>query len=100
MVPESARRREALGAARYVALAADRGAHLRSSPGEKRRVRQRSEEHTSELQSLMRNSYAVFCLQKKNSNNQRTQDEPHNIHNNHDLNKATKSTPGDNLLLL
>src|SRR3546814_1280480 len=26
---------------------------------------ERSEEHTSELQSLMRNSYAVFCLQKK-----------------------------------
>src|SRR3546814_2672515 len=26
----------------------------------------RSEEHTSELQSLMRHSYAVFCLQKKN----------------------------------
>src|SRR3546814_4860304 len=26
----------------------------------------RSEEHTSELQSLMRSSYAVFCLQKKN----------------------------------
>src|SRR3546814_4571400 len=26
----------------------------------------RSEEHTSELQSLMRNSYAVFCLKKKN----------------------------------
>src|SRR3546814_7437159 len=25
----------------------------------------RSEEHTSELQSLMRNSYAVFCLKKK-----------------------------------
>src|SRR3546814_2996019 len=30
-----------------------------------RRV-QRSEEHTSELQSLMRISYAVFCLKKKN----------------------------------
>src|SRR3546814_5006356 len=30
---------------------------------------QRSEEHTSELQSLMRISYAVFCLKKKNSNN-------------------------------
>src|SRR3546814_6616858 len=31
----------------------------------------RSEEHTSELQSLMRNSYAVFCLKtKKNNNNQ------------------------------
>src|SRR3546814_4178377 len=28
--------------------------------------RQRSEEHTSELQSLMRISYAVFCLKKKN----------------------------------
>src|SRR3546814_5831731 len=27
--------------------------------------RPRSEEHTSELQSLMRNSYAVFCLKKK-----------------------------------
>src|SRR3546814_5644398 len=27
--------------------------------------RARSEEHTSELQSLMRNSYAVFCLTKK-----------------------------------
>src|SRR3546814_2736252 len=30
---------------------------------------QRSEEHTSELQSLMRISYAVFCLKKKNNNN-------------------------------
>src|SRR3546814_8762297 len=29
----------------------------------------RSEEHTSELQSLMRISYAVFCLQKKNHSN-------------------------------
>src|SRR3546814_5246247 len=28
-------------------------------------LRVRSEEHTSELQSLMRNSYAVFCLKKK-----------------------------------
>src|SRR3546814_5891267 len=28
----------------------------------------RSEEHTSELQSLMRHSYAVFCLKKKNMN--------------------------------
>src|SRR3546814_9294705 len=27
----------------------------------------RSEEHTSELQSLMRNSYAVFCLKKNNT---------------------------------
>src|SRR3546814_2908494 len=29
----------------------------------------RSEEHTSELQSLMRISYAVFCLKKKRENN-------------------------------
>src|SRR3546814_9126313 len=31
--------------------------------------RPRSEEHTSELQSLMRISYAVFCLKKKKKNN-------------------------------
>src|SRR3546814_8852491 len=31
--------------------------------------RPRSEEHTSELQSLMRISYAVFCLKKKNTTN-------------------------------
>src|SRR3546814_8386813 len=44
-----------------------------------RRWRSRSEEHTSELQSLMRISYAVFCLKKKKKANQtddktRTQD--------------------------
>src|SRR3546814_1296357 len=32
----------------------------------------RSEEHTSELQSLMRISYAVFCLKKKNLNRDQT----------------------------
>src|SRR3546814_1002260 len=32
----------------------------------------RSEEHTSELQSLMRISYAVFCLKKKNTHNTNT----------------------------
>src|SRR3546814_10138704 len=32
------------------------------------RASRRSEEHTSELQSLMRNSYAVFCLKKKTIN--------------------------------
>src|SRR3546814_6195653 len=32
------------------------------------KVESRSEEHTSELQSLMRISYAVFCLKKKNNN--------------------------------
>src|SRR3546814_2525001 len=33
----------------------------------------RSEEHTSELQSLMRISYAVFCLKKKQNKNHTTQ---------------------------
>src|SRR3546814_5535286 len=32
------------------------------------RIARRSEEHTSELQSLMRISYAVFCLKKKQKN--------------------------------
>src|SRR3546814_1654739 len=36
------------------------------------RIRSRSEEHTSELQSLMRISYAVFCLTKKKHNNTHT----------------------------
>src|SRR3546814_1490196 len=35
-------------------------------------MRSRSEEHTSELQSLMRISYAVFCLKKKKKKNQYT----------------------------
>src|SRR3546814_7789760 len=35
----------------------------------------RSKEHTSELQSLMRISYAVFCLKKKNQKKQTTRNE-------------------------
>src|SRR3546814_10881791 len=47
------------------------GSARRKSPATRRvafscsRRRRRSEEHTSELQSLMRISYAVFCLKKK-----------------------------------
>src|SRR3546814_7041404 len=52
-----------------------RGAH----PGHE--VEDRSEEHTSELQSLMRISYAVFCLKKKK--------QTHNYH--------TTKTPYENL---
>src|SRR3546814_1142647 len=37
-----------------------------------RRMGCRSEEHTSELQSLMRISYAVFCLKKKKTKDQKT----------------------------
>src|SRR3546814_3295034 len=44
----------------------DRNARSHSTPPGQTR---RSEEHTSELQSLMRISYAVFCLQKKTNSN-------------------------------
>src|SRR3546814_4196391 len=40
----------------------------------------RSKEHTSELQSLMRISYAVFCLKKKKTKKQQI----HNTHQQHD----------------
>src|SRR3546814_3336783 len=43
-------------------------------------LQERSEEHTSELQSLMRISYAVFCLKKKKQNNKSKHDT--DIHNN------------------
>src|SRR3546814_2325652 len=46
------------------------------------RVRLRSEEHTSELQSLMRISYAVFCLKKKTTNNH----QQHYLHIHHTTN--------------
>src|SRR3546814_18251608 len=42
------------------------GAEVAGAVGDGAVDRHRSEEHTSELQSLMRISYAVFCLKKKN----------------------------------
>src|SRR3546814_6742795 len=42
--------------------------HTRPALLSRRRIMARSEEHTSELQSLMRISYAVFCLKKKKKN--------------------------------
>src|SRR3546814_2722652 len=56
--------RQAAGAGGGVA---DRGSFLFEQPDRVAWMRQdhRSEEHTSELQSLMRISYAVFCLKKK-----------------------------------
>src|SRR3546814_6532064 len=41
----------------------------------------RSEEHTSELQSLMRISYAVFCLKKKNKKKQQQKQNYHTTKN-------------------
>src|SRR3546814_4256442 len=46
---------------------ADNGQCHRPVPCEMSEMDDRSEEHTSELQSLMRISYAVFCLKKKTS---------------------------------
>src|SRR3546814_7244703 len=46
-------------------VAATDSAALPGDPARGRKVFFRSEEHTSELQSLMRISYAVFCLKKK-----------------------------------
>src|SRR3546814_3219950 len=43
--------------------------------GRRDHILQRSEEHTSELQSLMRISYAVFCLKKKTLHNKNTADQ-------------------------
>src|SRR3546814_5933301 len=58
------RRELALGLAREISerhgVAVDVSIHAPGREGD-----QRSEEHTSELQSLMRISYAVFCLKKK-----------------------------------
>src|SRR3546814_3522220 len=52
----------------------DKATFLRQQPVQERihshnRLHSRSEEHTSELQSLMRISYAVFCLKKKKQTN-------------------------------
>src|SRR3546814_951251 len=47
----------------------------------KRRLSWRSEEHTSELQSLMRISYAVFCLKKKNISLTSTEPQLQDLHN-------------------
>src|SRR3546814_5153564 len=51
----------------YLVVAADKGTASFSdiANGVADEYGFRSEEHTSELQSLMRNSYAVFCLKKK-----------------------------------
>src|SRR3546814_3814302 len=61
--------REAVDFCRYYAARARTDLNpieLPGPTGERNVLRMnRSEEHTSELQSLMRTSYAVFCLQKK-----------------------------------
>src|SRR3546814_8939083 len=57
--PQDPATAEAIGHAAATGQTAPRSEWLDDADGT------RSEEHTSELQSLMRNSYAVFCLKKK-----------------------------------
>src|SRR3546814_7651634 len=56
-------------------------AHVRAEGADEIQMQRRSEEHTSELQSLMRISYAVFCLKNKTIANQRHEiaDRPHSL---------------------
>src|SRR3546814_7590430 len=72
------------------ATATPTGAKPPHTPLDKR-IRKRSEEHTSELQSLMRISYAVFCLKKKNKQHTTklhtlTQRKHTHLHSQHHLN--------------
>src|SRR3546814_8115722 len=50
----------------------------------------RSEEHTSELQSLMRISYAVFCLKKKKTNHNNTSIKLHKSKSTHHQHKKNR----------
>src|SRR3546814_5548638 len=50
---------------RFTGPQADSAARARAAEVKRNVIFSRSEEHTSELQSLMRISYAVFCLKKK-----------------------------------
>src|SRR3546814_1410191 len=72
------------GGDRHRGRSADDAASGVDQPGRQSRPdgEQRSEEHTSELQSLMRISYAVFCLKKKKINTDITEYEIYNDINN------------------
>src|SRR3546814_5244445 len=61
------------GAERLIALVVTAAASAAGVDKDRRAALQRSEEHTSELQSLMRISYAVFCLKKKKSPKSQTE---------------------------
>src|SRR3546814_6672888 len=61
-------RQQAIAKAAPVEARAAFAQNLEEQQGVLRAAEHRSEEHTSELQSLMRISYAVFCLKKKKKN--------------------------------
>src|SRR3546814_2494261 len=61
-------------------------------------TRRRSEEHTSELQSLMRISYAVFCLKKKKNKTNKKPNPILNLEEHYALsNKDRKKTPSNKI---
>src|SRR3546814_8161751 len=68
-----------------------------ASSGERREgpvasgIHDRSEEHTSELQSLMRISYAVFCLKKKITNKNKTTQVTNTTNKEHKRTKCMKT---------
>src|SRR3546814_5461942 len=64
------------GAARRRHRLVEAGRHLEPRHHRRRLGAGRSEEHTSELQSLMRISYAVFCLKKKKNTKPKRKPEP------------------------
>src|SRR3546814_2422265 len=71
-IPRAERQAVKFGSGRTVPLVEHAKTHIGVRPVMEALAARRSEEHTSELQSLMRISYAVFCLKKKNSRNQLT----------------------------
>src|SRR3546814_8216856 len=70
----------AVRALTHLRLAADRSA---AAVVDDQRDRDRSEEHKYELQSLMRHSYAVFCLNKQKDRSQNKKHQEATSHKNH-----------------
>src|SRR3546814_7390825 len=70
--------------------------YAQTPPGFVFTVKGRSEEHTSELQSLMRISYAVFCLKKKKKNKkhrEKTPQSPQHTNTKRNHNQIATNTP-------
>src|SRR3546814_2663692 len=76
------------GRLQLVRAVAHRTGHAERVGARRQLHRKRSEEHTSELQSLMRISYAVFCLKKKKNKNSVTS--PANKTNSTDIDSTTR----------
>src|SRR3546814_10028883 len=70
----------------------DRAEELHGGAGHRA---ERSEEHTSELQSLMRISYAVFCLKKKNQKTNKNHNQLQHTKNKH--NEHSQKTKNEHI---